>query len=686
MNLVVVESPTKARTISKFLGDQYLILATMGHIRDLPKKKLGVDVSAGFLPEYIDVPKRKDTIKELKAAVRKVQTVYLATDPDREGEAIAWHVVEMLKEKILRNKDIKILRISFHEITKSAIEKALSNPGTINIELVNAQQARRILDRLVGYKLSPLLWRKVRTGLSAGRVQSVAVRLIVEREREIEKFIPQEYWEIGCQLRKKIGQKRPDLPTFLARLVKKNGKAVKVSNRVEAEETVAELKKAAFEVEEVKRSEVKKSPSPPLITSTLQRTAFTKLGFSSKQTMRLAQSLYEQGLITYHRTDSVAFSSLALQKIRQYIAKFYPADFLPNQPRFYKTHSKLAQEAHEAIRPTEFNDQIQNSRFQNEAEFKLYQLIFKRTVASQMMAALYDQTRVFVRAEEGSNLYTLLAQGRIIKFLGWLAVYDQKTKPEEPVFTEASAPVEASQGKSADGEKGEVSETEKLPPLSRGDELTLIKVLSQQKFSLPPPRFDEASLIKALEERGIGRPSTYAPTISTIQDRQYIEKIEKKFKPTVLGVSVNDFLVEYFGNILDYDFTAKMEDDLDDIARAKKDWVKVVGDFYQPFNQKLEGVTQVAERVKIPVEVIGEKCPKCSEGELVIRVGRFGKFISCSRFPACDYKARYIEKLEGVKCPDCGGEIVIRKTKKGRQFYGCLNYPKCKWASWRKPK
>lgn len=655
MNLVVVESPTKAKTVGRFLGEGFSVLATMGHIRDLPPKKLGVEVEAGFKPEYVQVVGREEAIRKLKEAAKKAERIYLATDPDREGEAIAFHVTEILKDKK------RFSRITFHEITKGAIERALEKSGEIKMDLVEAQQARRILDRLVGYKLSPLLWRKIRRGLSAGRVQSVAVRLIVEREREIEKFVPEEYWEIGCELRKRIGQKREDLPTFLARLTKKNGEVIKVENGQDAKEVVGELKKAGFEVEKVEQKEVKRSPLPPFITSTLQRNAFQKLGFSSKQTMRLAQGLYEKGLITYHRTDSVVLSSEALNKIRDYIAGKYSEDYLPDKPRFFKTKSKLAQEAHEAIRPTEFKSPAE-IKFANDQERRLFDLIFKRAVGSQMKEAIYDQTRVFVRAVGGVNVYTLLAEGRVIKFPGWLILHEQKES----------------------GEKDQ--EGEPLPPLERGDELALIKVLSEQKFTQPPPRYNDASLIKALEERGIGRPSTYAPIISTIQIRQYVERAEKKFQPTVLGITVNDFLVDYFPAIVDYDFTAQMEDELDKIARGEEKWVKVIGDFYDPFNKKLEGVAQVAERVSVPTEVTGEKCPKCEEGDLVIRVGRFGKFISCSRFPDCDYKKTYLEKVEGMKCPKCKGDVVVRKTKKGKRFFGCSNYPRCKWASWRKPK
>ncbi|MBN1263710.1 MAG: type I DNA topoisomerase [Candidatus Pacebacteria bacterium] len=670
MNLIVVESPTKAKTISRFLGKDFKILASMGHIRDLPAGKLGVDVKNNFEPLYVQVPGKKEVVKELKEAVGRAKEIYLATDPDREGEAIAYHIRVIGEEVSAKGRSASgpekknFLRITFHEITKTAIEKAMVHPGKLNMRLVNAQQARRVLDRLVGYKLSPLLWYKIRKGLSAGRVQSIAVRLIVDREREIEKFVPEEYWDIGCNLRKKIGRKRSDLPTFPAKLFSKNGQAAKVSNQVEAEEIVKELKKAGYEVDRIEQKELKRSPLPPFITSTLQRTAFAKFGFSSKQTMRLAQQLYEKGLITYHRTDSVALSREALDQIRGFVKSHYQ-EFLPEKPNFYKTRSKVAQEAHEAIRPTDIDRAFEKINFRDERGKKLYQLIFNRAVASQMKPAIFDQTKVFIRADGSANVYLLLSQGKVIKFPGWLILYGLR-------------------GKSKTGQDKN-PELEEMPSLKRADELSLVEVLAEQKFTQPPPRYNEASLVKALEEKGIGRPSTYAPTISTIQDRQYVEKEEKKLKPTVLGITVNDFLMDYFADVLNYDFTARMEDELDEIARGEKKWAAAINDFYEPFIKKLRAVSKVAERVRVPVETIGRKCPECKEGELVIRVGRFGKFVSCSRFPDCKYKEKYLEKVEGIKCPKCGGDVVVKKSKKGGRFYGCSNWPKCDWATWRKP-
>lgn len=652
MQLVIVESPVKARTLARFLGKDFVIEATMGHIRDLPKAKLGVDVEHDFKPSYLLVSGKRKNVAQLKKAAKSASKIFLATDPDREGEAIAYHAAH-----ILGKKEDRLARIVFHEITKQAIEEALKNPRAIDMQLVNAQQARRVLDRLVGYKLSPLLWRKIRRGLSAGRVQSVAVRLIVDRERETEKFVPQEYWDITAELRRHVGGKRPDVPTFLTKLVKKNGKRIKVENEVEAKEVVTELKKAGYEVFSVEKKQIVQNPAPPFTTSALQQQAASRLRFSSKRTMRAAQSLYEKGLITYHRTDSVVLASQALAAMRKFIESSYGNNYLPEKPRIYKTKSKVAQEAHEAIRPTNVGKMLgdKDVKISGRDEQKLYELIWKRALASQMAAAVWDQTRVLVEAAGEEDVYHFQAEGKVIKFDGWLKLF-------------------------------KISKEEELPELKKGDELDLIKVTSEQKFTQPPPRYTEATLIKALEERGIGRPSTYAPTVSTIQERQYVEKVERRFQPTPLGVTVNDFLLEYFPQIMDYAFTARMEDELDDIANGKRKWVPVIREFYQPFEKKVEGVTEVAERVRVPTEATEESCPKCQKGTLVIRVGKYGKFLSCSRFPKCKYTAPYTPKLEGVKCSKCGGDVVIKKTRKGRQFYGCSNWPDCDWASWRKPK
>jgi len=716
MNLVIVESPTKARTLSGFLPDKFKVLATMGHIRDLPENRFGVKIIKSqkpkaksknfeFEPQYGVMPKKKETIEKLKSEAKKAEKIYLATDPDREGEAIAWHVAALLRQ--IQNPKSKIQnykRITFHEITKSAIEKALANPGEINLCLVDAQQARRVLDRIVGYKLSPLLWYKIRRGLSAGRVQSVAVRLIVEREREIEKFVPQEYWEIWVELRKHIGGLKQGVPTFLAKLEKINGRGVEIKNGTQAKPIVDELKKANYEVLGVERREVFQSPPPPFTTSTMQQKAAQVLHFSARRTMQIAQKLYEKGLITYHRTDSVALAAEAVEMIRDFIAKNYGKEFLPEAPRIFKTKLKVAQEAHEAVRPTDVR-QIPNSpafrrdpakgggKFQipnisNRDEEKLYELIWKRAVASQMAAAAWDQTKVEVEGTTQKNIYILEAEGKIIKFEGWMKIYGkiQNLPPSGGTPPKAVAKSKIQNKFKIQNSKGEGEGEGELPELKRGEDLDLIKVEPQQKFTQPLPRYTEASLIKTLEKLGIGRPSTYAPIVSTIQERQYVEKKEGKFWSTPLGITVNDFLIEYFPDIVDYDFTAKMEDSLDAIARGEKRWQPVLSEFYGPFSQKLEGVIKVAEKVKVPVEPLGEKCPKCGVGELVVRVGKFGKFVACSRFPECSYTTPYIEKVEGVKCPECGGEVLIRKGKNGKKFYGCANWPKCKWASWKKPK
>ena len=660
-SLIVVESPTKAKTLGNFLGKDYQVISTMGHIRDLPEKKLGIKIKKNnktgkfdFLPEYVLMDKKKEAIDKLKKEAAKADKIFLACDPDREGEAIAWHT-----SIIIGRKDAA--RITFHEITKTAIEKSLSHPGKINLSLVDAQQARRVLDRLVGYKLSPLLWRKIRRGLSAGRVQSVAVRLIVDREREIEKFLPEEYWEIFTELKKHVGGLKEGTPSFLAKLGKVNGKIVKIGHETQAKEITDELQKASFEVYEVEQKEVFRNPGPPFTTSTLQQKAVQRLGYSSKRTMSLAQALYEKGLITYHRTDSFNLATEAISQIRDYVQKTFGQNFLPEKPVFYKTKSKVAQEAHEAIRPTDVNRLPTELKLERQDETRLYDLIWKRTLACQMAAAVWDQTKINIQAAGEKNLYNLFSEGKVIKFKGWLTLY-----------------------KEFNGEEDKEEEAQ-LPELKKDEELDLIKISPEQKFTQPPARYTEATLIKALEERGIGRPSTYAPIVSTIQVRQYVEKEEGKFKSTSLGEVVCDFLVEYFPTVFDYQFTAKMEDQLDEIANGERQWLPVINEFYGPFEEKLTSVTQVAERVQVPTETTGKECPKCHEGQLVIRIGKFGKFLSCSRFPDCDYSAPFVQTLEGVTCPKCGGEIVIKRTRKGKQFYGCSNYPKCNWASWRKP-
>lgn len=644
MNLIIVESPTKARTLGRFLGSEYDVEATMGHIKDLPKSTLGVDVEHNFKPEYIDVEKRADTIADLKKRSKKAKVIYIATDPDREGEAIAYHVKEILGAG-------KSKRITFHEITKDAVDEAIAHPHAIDDNLVDAQTARRVLDRLVGYKLSPLLWRKVRRGLSAGRVQSVCVRLIVEKEREIEKFKPEEYWEIFSQVKGKTkGAKE-----FVVQLARVGENLAKVGSKKNADEILSDLKKASYKVSDVRKREVSKNPYPPFTTSTMQQAGARVFGWSSKKTMSIAQKLYEEGLITYHRTDSLNMNGKAVDAARRFISKEYSDKYLSEKPRFYKTQSKVAQEAHEAIRPTSVSKTSPEGLVQD--EHRLYELIWKRFVATQMAASVSDETTIDVEAGK----YMLRASGQIMKFDGWRKIIPAKKTGEEELAI--------------------------LPEVGKDEALNLIKTWGDQKFTLPPARYNEASLIKTLEKLGIGRPSTYAPTISTIQVRGYVEKNEnKQFVPTPVGISVNDFLISNFPKVFDYDFTAGMESDLDAVANGERPWVKTIKEFYGPFDKKLEDVTKHSKRVKIAVEKLGKKCPECGKGELVIRTGRFGKFISCSRFPDCKYTDKYVEKI-GMKCPDCGkGDVIIKKTGKGRKFFGCSRYPECKWASWRSPK
>ena len=672
MNLIIVESPTKARTLSRFLGSEYTPIATGGHIKDLPKSKLSIDVENDFEPEYVVVDKKKDTISKLLKEAEKADEIYLATDPDREGEAIAKHVEEVLIISKIKISKSKLTRIVFHEITKEAVEEAISHPGKINENLVNAQISRRVLDRLVGYKLSPLLWKKVRRGLSAGRVQSVAVRLIVEKEREIEAFKPIEYWEIACKVQGT--RNREQGKQFVVQLAKINDKKAEVKNADQAKKAVADLEKSDYKVFGVKKKEVRKSSYPPFTTSTMTQAGSRLFSWSAKKTMSVAQRLYEEGLITYHRTDSVNVSKIALAAVRKYIEGKYGKDYLPENPKYYKKTSKLAQEAHEAIRPTNVSTkyEVQGNKFAKEGEM-LYSLIWKRFVASQMTESVFDSTTIEVLAQprnletekqKNNNNYLLRASGQIMKFEGWRKVIPL-SKGEEP----------------------------ELPRVEKDEVLDLVKVLSEQKFTQPPARYNEASLIKTLESLGIGRPSTYAPTISTIQIRQYVEKDEGRFYPTPVGTAVTDFLVKYFPGIVDYSFTAKMEDELDNVAKGDAEWQKMMRDFYQPFDKKLGEVEKKSKRVAIETEKLGRKCPTCKkegrvgeeQGELVIRTGRFGKFISCSKFPECKHTEKYVEKLK-IKCPKCKkGEVVIKSTRKGKKFYGCSRYPECDWASWRKP-
>lgn len=642
MKLVIVESPTKAKTLARFLGAGYAIEASMGHIRDLPQKGggLAIDVEHNFAPQYEPIAGKRGRIAELRRLAKGAEEVYLATDPDREGEAIAFHVRYLLKGENPKSQILnsKFKRVTFHEITKTAIQEALQHPGQVDMALVNAQQARRVLDRLVGYKLSPVLWKKVRRGLSAGRVQSVAVRLIVEREGEIKAFVPEEYWEILVELNSGL----------MLELWKRDGKRVEVKDGETARGIVAELERALYKVAEVTESKQTSTPNPPFTTSLLQRAASNNFGWSAKQTMAVAQSLYEQGHITYHRTDSYNLASEAVLAARAYIGKQFGSEYVPASPRYYKIKSKSAQEAHEAIRPTNVGTE---PTLAQSKEQKLYTLIRNRFLMCQMADAVFDKTAILVDAAASEHAYTLRTEGKRLIFDGWLRL----GKSTEDVF---------------------------VPQLTAGQVLTLVKVNPQQKFTAPPGRYTEAGLIKELEKRGIGRPSTYASIISTIQLRGYVTKEDKSFHPTAVGEAVTQFLVTNFDNVVAYEFTARMEDELDEVAEGKREWVAVVRAFYEPFAKKVGEVETTGERVKVAVESTGEQCPECKAGEVVIRTGRFGKFYSCSTYPTCKYTKQYVEYVNDQICPEDGGRVVVKKSKRGK-FYGCENYPKCKWAAWK---
>ena len=661
--LVIVESPAKAKTVGRFLGKNFTVRASVGHVRDLLRSQLSVDVDNHFTPKYRVPNEKKEVVKELKKLAKKAEEIYLATDPDREGEAIAWHLMEAAQIEPDLAK-----RVVFHEITEPAIHEAFSHPRHINSDLVNAQQARRILDRLVGYSISPILWEKVRSRLSAGRVQSVALRLIVEREREIEAFVPVEYWTIGAEL-------KPDglNSTFIAKLAKIDGNDPEMPREEVVKPVLVDMETAAYTITKVKRGERKRKPAAPFITSTLQQEASRKLGFTAKRTMGLAQGLYEgkdvgeggtTGLITYMRTDSTNVAELAQNEARAYVMEKYGADFLPSESPQYKTKSKGAQEAHEAIRPTSvMRDPDKVKQYLEPAMFKLYRLIWQRFVASQMEAAVYDTLQVEVTGTTNAHEYLLRASGSAIKFPGFLVVYEETLSEEAKRMEEENVKIPADV---AEGQKQE-----------------LIRLIPEQHFTQPPPRYSEASLVQALEENGIGRPSTYAPTLSTIQTRGYVVRVDKRLEPTETGILVNDLMMKYFTEIVDYNFTARMEEDLDKIADGEAEWVKVMDEFYGPFSKKVEKAQEDMPVVKSGPEPIGRACPECGRG-LVIRYGRYGKFISCSGFPECRYTEPWLEKI-GVTCPQDGGELVERKTRKGRTFFGCNNYPDCDFTSWKRP-
>ncbi|MCK5472265.1 type I DNA topoisomerase [Candidatus Gracilibacteria bacterium] len=659
--LVIVESPAKARTITKFLDKKFTVRASMGHVRDLPKSKIGIDLETGsFLPEYILSRDKTKVISELKKLAEKADDIILATDEDREGEAIAWHLLAALK---IKKGEKKIERIVFHEITKSAIENALKNPRELDRKLIDAQQARRVLDRLVGYELSPLLWKKIRYGLSAGRVQSVAVRLIVEREREIEKFKPEEYWSIAANL------ETPRDAEFSAELSKIDSKKAEVHSKNEAEKIEMDLKNAEWQVQKVEKKERLRRPAPPFITSTLQAEAARKLGFSVKKTMMLAQRLYEgsdaeEGLITYMRTDSTNIASSAVTKARSVITRKFGKEFVPEKSRAFTKKTKGAQEAHEAIRPTDsarFPELLKDSLEKD--VFRLYELIWQRFLACQMSDALLDQTGVDITAKD----YIFRATGQIVKFAGWLAIYSR----------------------GYDSKEEEAKDSERLlPEIIENEILKLLELKSEQHFTKPPARYTEATLVKKLESEGIGRPSTYAPTISTVQNRGYIEKVDRSLKPTDTGCVVNDFLVKHFPKIVDYKFTAGMEGQLDEVAGGKLKWNEVIGSFYKPFHAEIETKTETIKKEDVVNEATDEVCDKCGK-PMVVKLGRFGKFLSCSGYPDCknakplDKKQEAAEtelsaKIAGKKCPDCGKDLTVKRGRFG-MFVGCSGYPDCKF-------
>ncbi len=651
--LVIVESPAKAKTIEKFLGKGYKVTASNGHLIDLPKSKIGVDIEDNFRPEYIVIRGRTKILNELKKEAKQAEKVYLATDPDREGEAISWHIAKELKIP-----EAEPCRIEFNEITEKVVKNAIEHPRTIDIERVNAQQARRVLDRLVGYKLSPLLWAKVRRGLSAGRVQSVAVRLIVDRENEIKSFTPREFWTISVLLTDKASSIK-----FEARFYGKDGKKIEPCCEEEASAIVSDLKKASYTISKVKKGTKQRRPLPPFTTSTLQQDASRKLGFTTKRTMMVAQGLYEGinisatetvGLITYMRTDSTRISEDAQQSAIEYIKSKYGTDYAPAKPNIYAS-KKNAQDAHEAIRPTYIThtpDSLKGCLTND--QYKLYQLIYSRFMASQMTPARYDT----LSADIDADGYTLHTSFTKLAFAGYRAVYRESTDDDE-------------------------SESLSVPPLTEGGACLMNSVMPKQNFTSPPARYTEASLVKTLEELGIGRPSTYSPIISTILDRQYVERSQKNLVPTELGEIVTKLMMDNFTDIVNVQFTADMEEKLDAVETNATDWHKVIRDFYIPFSKTLEKAEKEVERVKIPERPAGVTCELCG-AEMVYKSGRFGEFIACPNYPACKNTKPIIKPIK-TPCPLCGGSLVQKKSKKGNTFYGCQNYPDCSFMSWDMP-
>lgn len=654
-NLVIVESPAKAKTIQKYLGSDYEVMASMGHIRDLPKSKMGVDKDNDFKPQYTDMKGKEDVIKEMKKRAKKCDKVYLATDPDREGEAISWHIAQILKLDMEENN-----RVAFNEITKTGVKSGMSNPHKIDVDLVNAQQARRILDRLVGYELSPFLWKKVKRGLSAGRVQSVAVRLVVDRENEIRKFVPKEYWSIDAKFTAPSSRK-----VFDAALVSVDGEKLEIPNQAEADGILKRLENAEYTVAAVKKRVTKKQPAPPFITSTLQQEASRKLGFTAKRTMKAAQELYEGvdvegvgavGLITYMRTDSLRISDEAKAAAAEYIGTVYGKDYLPPEPRTFKSKNN-AQDAHEAIRPS--TPELTPERVKSSLsvdQFKLYKLIWERFIASQMANALLDT----VSADISANGCIFRASGYSVKFDGFMTLYVESSDTEE-------------------------SNKKMLPELKVNDILKLKSIAGNQHFTQPPPRYTEASLIKALEENGIGRPSTYAPTITTITSRRYVEHEGKALKPTNLGEVITDLMKEHFNNIVDAKFTAGMENSLDEVEHGNKDWVSTLHEFYDDFSETLKKAEDAMEgkRVKVPDEETDVVCELCGRN-MVIKYSKYGKFLACPGFPECKNTKKIVTESDG-NCPRCGKKMLLKKSKKGRSFYGCEGFPDCSFMTWNVP-
>lgn len=657
--LIIVESPGKVKSISKFLGKNYRVEASLGHVRDLPKSQLGIDIENNFEPKYIPIRGKGEVISKLKKEAKGAEYVYLATDPDREGEAISWHLANLL------DLDDKIkCRITFNEITKNAVINAIKSPREIDMSLVDAQQARRILDRIVGYKISPILWKKVRKGLSAGRVQSVAVRLISDREEEIEKFVPEEYWSITALLSKKENK-----ATFTAKFHGTEKGKIDLKSKENVDAILKDIQGQDYNVKKIKKGERKRNPSPPFITSTLQQDASRRLGFTTKRTMMVAQQLYEGievkgegtiGLITYMRTDSVRISNEALGEARGFIKNNFGNKYLPNKPRTFKNKSS-SQDAHEAIRPSNVllePDKIKGSL--NRDQYRLYKLIWERFIASQMTPAIYDTLSVDI----GVLNYIFRASGSRIRFDGFNIIYKEEKED-------------------TNGKENEEANNIDIPELSEGENLTLKKLDPQQHFTKPPQRYTEATLVKTLEEKGIGRPSTYAPIISTVISRDYVIREGKFLVPTDLGRIITDLMKTHFKDIVDVKFTALMEEKLDSVEENKKDWVEIISDFYKDFEHSLEQADQNIDRIELPEEVTDVICEKCGKN-MVVKSGRYGKFLACPGFPECKNTKPIIEEA-GVPCPECKGKVIIRKTRKGRKYYGCENYPECNFMSWDKP-